>query len=55
MPFPVSSGENYRCRTFKIFSEIDEEYIEFVNPAIEKRFINNSGIKSNIFDEHPSK
>jgi hypothetical protein len=36
-------GENYRCRTFKIFSEIDEEYIEFVNPAIEKRFINNSG------------
>jgi DNA helicase-2/ATP-dependent DNA helicase PcrA len=38
----------------RFLSEIDEEYIEFVNPAIEKRFINNSGIKSNIFDEHPS-
>ena len=31
-----------------------EEYIEFLNPAIEKRFINNAGITSNIFDEHPS-
>src|SRR5690606_22285397 len=38
----------------RFLSEIDEEFIEFVNPAIEKRFINNSGVKSNIFDEHPS-
>ncbi|WP_294277379.1 ATP-dependent helicase [uncultured Chryseobacterium sp.] len=38
----------------RFLSEIDDEYIEFVNPAIEKRFINNSGIRSNIFDEHPS-
>lgn len=38
----------------RFLSEIDEQYIEFVNPAIEKRFINNAGIKSNIFDEHPS-
>ncbi|KQT25944.1 ATP-dependent DNA helicase [Chryseobacterium sp. Leaf405] len=38
----------------RFLSEIDEQYIEFVNPAIEKRFINNSGVKSNIFDEHPS-
>ncbi len=35
-------------------SEIDDEYIEFLNPALEKRFINNAGVKSNIFDEHPS-
>ncbi|GAA4158797.1 3'-5' exonuclease [Chryseobacterium ginsenosidimutans] len=38
----------------RFLSEIDDEFIEFVNPAIEKRFINNSGVKSNIFDEHPS-
>ncbi|ANF49731.1 ATP-dependent DNA helicase [Chryseobacterium glaciei] len=38
----------------RFLSEIDEEFIEFVNPAIEKRFINNTGVKSNIFDEHPS-
>ncbi|MDH6252710.1 DNA helicase-2/ATP-dependent DNA helicase PcrA [Chryseobacterium sp. H1D6B] len=38
----------------RFLSEVDEEFIEFINPAIEKRFINNAGIKSNIFDEHPS-
>lgn len=38
----------------RFLSEIDDIYLEFVNPAIEKRFINNSGVKSNIFDEHPS-
>ncbi|KQT21435.1 ATP-dependent DNA helicase [Chryseobacterium sp. Leaf404] len=38
----------------RFLSEIDSEYLEFLNPAIEKRFINNSGVTSNIFDEHPS-
>lgn len=38
----------------RFLSEIDDEYIEFLNPALEKRFINNSGVKSNIFDEYPS-
>ncbi|MDQ0780430.1 ATP-dependent helicase [Chryseobacterium sp. W4I1] len=38
----------------RFLSEIDDQYIEFLNPALEKRFINNTGIKSNIFDEHPS-
>jgi len=38
----------------RFLSEVDEQYIEFLNPAIESRFINNSGITSNIFDEHPS-
>jgi DNA helicase-2/ATP-dependent DNA helicase PcrA len=38
----------------RFLSEIDDEYIEFLNPVLEKRFINNSGVKSNIFDEHPS-
>ncbi|MFY1047081.1 ATP-dependent helicase [Chryseobacterium sp. GP-SGM7] len=38
----------------RFLSEVDEEYIEFLNPAMEGRFINKSGISSNIFDEHPS-
>ncbi|PQA96849.1 ATP-dependent DNA helicase [Chryseobacterium shigense] len=38
----------------RFLSEIDDQYIEFLNPVLEKRFINNTGIKSNIFDEHPS-
>jgi DNA helicase-2/ATP-dependent DNA helicase PcrA len=52
--FPFPMGENYRCRTFKILSEIDDEYIEFLNPMIEKRLSIIPGVKSNIFDEHPS-
>ncbi|WP_407405884.1 ATP-dependent helicase [Chryseobacterium sp.] len=38
----------------RFLSEVDEEYIEFLNPAMERRFINNAGVSSNIFDEHPS-
>ena len=38
----------------RFISEIDSDFLEFLNPAIEKRFINSSGLKSNIFDEHPS-
>jgi len=38
----------------RFLSEIDGTYLEYLNPAIEKRFINNSGVTSNIFDEHPS-
>ncbi|MCD1116286.1 ATP-dependent helicase [Chryseobacterium turcicum] len=38
----------------RFLSEVAEEYIEFLNPVLEKRFINNAGITSNIFDEHPS-
>ncbi|MCX8531613.1 ATP-dependent helicase [Chryseobacterium luquanense] len=38
----------------RFLSEVDEEYIEFLNPAMEGRFINKTGISSNIFDEHPS-
>lgn len=38
----------------RFLSEVDEEFIEFLNPAIESRFINHSGVTSNIFDEHPS-
>lgn len=38
----------------RFLSEVDEEYIEFLNPAMEGRFINKAGISSNIFDEYPS-
>lgn len=35
----------------RFLSEVDEQYLEFINPAIESRFVNHSGIKSNIFDD----
>ncbi|MBD8018404.1 MULTISPECIES: ATP-dependent helicase [Kaistella] len=38
----------------RFLSEVDSQYLEFINPAVESRFVNHSGLKSNIFDEHPS-
>lgn len=38
----------------RFLSEVDSKYIEFINPMLEARFVNNSGINSNIFDEGPS-
>ncbi|MCU7613022.1 UvrD-helicase domain-containing protein [Chryseobacterium sp. GMJ5] len=38
----------------RFLSEVDEQYIELLNPAIESRFVNHSGITSNIFDEYPT-
>lgn len=38
----------------RFISEVDSQYIEFINPAIESRFVNHSGITSNIFDDMPS-
>ncbi len=38
----------------RFLSEVDSKYIEFINPMLEARFVNNSGINSNIFDERPS-
>ena len=38
----------------RFLSEVDEQYLEFINPATESRFTNNSGLKSNIFDDEPS-
>ena len=32
----------------RFLSEVDEEYIEFLNPAVESRFVNKSGFKFNI-------
>ncbi|AZI40203.1 ATP-dependent helicase [Epilithonimonas vandammei] len=38
----------------RFLSEVDSKYIEFINPMLEARFVNNSGISSYIFDERPS-
>ena len=36
----------------RFLSEVDSQYLEFINPAIESRFVNHSGLKSNIFEEN---
>lgn len=33
----------------RFLSEVDEEYIEFINPAVESRFVNKSGLSSDVF------
>ena len=38
----------------RFLSEIDSKYLELVNPVNELKFINRSGIDSNIFDDAPS-
>lgn len=38
----------------RFLSEMNTEYIEFINPVAERQFINRSGLKSSIFDDAPS-
>lgn len=38
----------------RFLSEVDAEYLEFINPATESRFVNHSGLRSSIFDDTPS-
>ena len=38
----------------RFLSEVDSQYIEMINPAVESRFVNHSGLKSNIFDDNES-
>lgn len=38
----------------RFLSEVDKNYIEFLNPAMESHFVNHSGLKSGIFDDAPS-
>lgn len=37
----------------RFLSEVDSEYLDFINPVAEKKFINRSGLRSNIFDDTP--
>lgn len=38
----------------RFLSEMDAQHLEFINPVAETRFINRSGLKSNIFDDEPA-
>ncbi len=38
----------------RFLSEMDTAHLEFINPAIESRFVNHSGLKSSIFDDEPA-
>ncbi|TXF75045.1 ATP-dependent helicase [Chryseobacterium sp.] len=38
----------------RFLSEMDAAHLEFINPAIESRFVNHSGLKSSIFDDEPA-
>lgn len=38
----------------RFLSEVDSKYLELINPLSELKFINRSGIDSNIFDDAPS-
>ena len=38
----------------RFLSEMDAEHLEYINPAMESRFVNHSGLKSNIFDDEPA-
>ncbi len=38
----------------RFLSEVEEQYIDFINPATESRFINHSGLRSSIFDDTPA-
>ncbi len=38
----------------RFLSEIEPQYLEMINPVVESRFVNHSGLKSSIFDESPS-
>ena len=35
----------------RFLSEVDAKYLEFINPVTESRFVNRSGVKSNIFGD----
>ena len=38
----------------RFLSEVDSKYLEFLNPMMEARFVNKSGLSSSIFDDGPS-
>jgi DNA helicase-2/ATP-dependent DNA helicase PcrA len=47
-------GKISDCEPSRFLSEIDSQYLEMVNPMTEKKTINRSGLKSDIFDAQPS-
>ncbi|RQP10940.1 MAG: ATP-dependent DNA helicase, partial [Chryseobacterium sp.] len=37
----------------RFLSEVDAEYLELLNPPSEQRFVNHSGLRSDLFDDNP--
>lgn len=46
-------GKITEAEPSRFLSEIDAQFIDMLNPAIESRFMNKSGLSSNIFDDTP--
>ena len=52
--FRYQWGKNTSCEPSRFITEVDSHHLDFLNPNIERKVINRSGLKSNIFDETPS-
>jgi len=44
-------GKMTDCEPSRFISEVNPEYIEFINPETDSSFINSSGLRSSIFDD----
>ncbi len=47
-------GKITDCEPSRFISEVDARFIEFINPTAERKVINRSGLKSDIFDDTPA-
>ncbi|QHN65753.1 ATP-dependent helicase [Bergeyella cardium] len=46
-------GKITDCEPSRFISEVDTRFIDFINPTVERKVINRSGLKSDIFDDTP--
>ncbi len=44
-------GKIKDCEPSRFLSEVDGKYLELINPAVESRMVNHSGLKSDIFGD----
>lgn len=47
-------GKITDCEPSRFISEVDARFIDFINPTAERKVINRSGLKSDIFDDTPA-
>ncbi len=47
-------GKITDCEPSRFISEVDTRFIDFINPTAERKVINRSGLKSDIFDDTPA-
>jgi len=45
-------GKITDCEPSRFLTEVNPQYLEFINPETDNRFINSSGLKSSIFDSN---